>query len=185
MGLLIAPVKADEAPLGAINKALQNLPLQSGRFSQIQANGHQLRGDYHMDWPQRLRFNYDNGGPVITVKGKFIAVQDAPRLEPNWLPVGLTPLALIRDVVRDGIKSEMIVETDETAQSWAITLTDPSGDTPGQAILFFTKNSLTLYGWQLTDVQNLVTRLWLTEISIKAQLEAALFSVDYDETDDD
>ena len=193
-GLLSGPTLAQAAPndnvpsnvpLAAINRALQNLPPQSGRFQQILPNGTQITGEYHMDWPQRVRFSYDGGGAVITVKDGFIAVQDTPRAEPNWVPVSLTPLALIRRAIAQGISAAMLVEAEAGDAFWALTLRDPSGDTPGQATLFFTKAETTLYAWRLIDVQNLVTQLRLSGIRPQTNLDPALFHIDYDDEEDE
>ena len=171
--------------LTRINNALQNLSPQSGRFAQRQANGTDLRGSYYMQWPSRLRFSYDGDGPVITVKDNFIAVQERPRAEPNWLPVGLTPLGLIRQAVASGLRRAMIIDATQNDAAWAITLRDPEEATPGQATLYFAKPDMTLYGWQLVDAQNLVTRLWLSEINVQAKLDERLFAVDYDEDNEE
>lgn len=171
--------------LTQINRALQNLPPQSGRFAQQQANGTDLGGSYHMQWPSRLRFSYDGDGPVITVKDNFIAVQERPRAEPNWLPVGLTPLGLIRQAVTAGLRSDMIIAATQNETAWALTLHDPSDATPGQATLYFAKPDMTLYGWHLVDAQNLVTRLWLSEIRVDAKLDERAFDIEYDEDDEE
>lgn len=187
--ILVLPARAQEhlserVPLARINIALKNLPPQSGRFQQIMPNGTQTGGFYHMDWPQRVRFSYDGNGPVVTVKDSFIAIQDAPRAEPNWVPVSLTPLALIRQAIAQGVSTAMVSDAQAGDAFWALTLRDPSGEMPGQATLFFTKADTTLYAWRLIDAQNLVTQLRLSEITPKTQLEPALFHIDYDDDED-
>ena len=74
-----------------INQALKALPPMSGRFEQKLPNGSHATGSYAIDWPSRLRFAYDGDGGIVTVKGKFVAVQEQPGGEPNWFPVALTP----------------------------------------------------------------------------------------------
>ena len=54
----------------------------------------------------------------------------------GWLPVSLTPLALIRQAVADGVQPEMAVAFDAQPSYWALSLKDPSGETPGQRIIF-------------------------------------------------
>ena len=185
-----APTDGQGVPLAAINQALAALAPQSGRFRQAVANGTAVSGSYHMDWPQRLRFAYDAGGPVITVKGKFIAIQDAPRQEPNWIPVSLTPLALIRRAVAQGISSAMLVTAQRGAAAgagayWALTLRDPAAAIDGEATLFFTDKDYRLYAWRLVDTQNLITQISLSRITYHSQLAARVFDVDYDEPEED
>lgn len=185
---LITPLATkaqDAAQLARINKALQAMPPQSGGFVQQQANGSLLRGTYHMHWPNRLRFAYGADGPVITVRKNFLAVQDAPRAEPNWLPVSLTPLALIRQAVADGVRPVMVVAFDAQPSYWALSLKDPSGDTPGQATLYFSQPDGQLMGWQLVDVQNLVTQVQLVDRQTYQSLDEAVFAVDYDSEDEE
>lgn len=183
------PMDGKGVPLAAINQALASLAPQSGRFRQAVANGTAVSGSYHMDWPQRLRFAYDAGGPVITVKGKFIAIQDAPRQEPNWIPVSLTPLALIRQAVAQGISPAMLVTARRGAAGaeayWALTLRDPAAAIDGEATLFFTDKDYRLYAWRLVDAQNLVTQISLSRITDHAELAATVFDVNYDEPEED
>jgi len=197
--LAIAPVKAapdagapfaDAATQAAwikrINGALQDMPPVSGKFHQNLPNGGQATGSYAIDWPNRLRFAYESGGEtVVTVKGKFVAVQDAPGGEPNWFPVALTPLAVLRKAITDGIGATMVAGFTLRDNNYSIALKDPSGDLPGQAELFFTRHSDLLYAWRLTDVQNLVTLVRLSEIITHEALAPTYFEIiEYEEDDD-
>ena len=176
-GLLPA---AHAAELADINRALQNLPPQSGRFEQYLPNGGQAAGSFHIDWPQRLRFAYEPDGTVVTVKGRFVAVQERPEAEPNWFPVSLTPLAVIRSAVEHGIGSDMVTSFEVTDTHVAVGLADPAGELPGAAVLYFTPDALQLYAWRLADAQNLVTQTRLMQIRTVPQLDDAVFAITYD-----
>ncbi len=183
--LWMSPVQAASVTLDDINAALKNLPAQSGRFEQRLPNGTSVAGTYHMDWPARLRFAYDGGGALVTVRGKFVAIQDTPRGEPNWFPVSVTPLAVIRAAAQDGISPDMVARFEQNEQIVSVALRDPSGDLPGQATLFFTRPTMTLYAWRLVDVQNLVTQVRLSAITPKTSLDDALFAITYDDEDEE
>jgi hypothetical protein len=134
-----APARAQNpnVSLSEINAALKNIPPQSGRFEQSLPNGNMARGTYHMQWPARLRFAYEganDGGSIVTVKGKFVAVQEKPGAEPNWFPVSLTPLSVLRQAVRDGITQDMVRARDDSDSVIALTLHDPKGELPGVAL---------------------------------------------------
>ncbi len=177
----------DAARLEQINQGLKALPPQSGRFEQILPNGGMAEGRYLMDWPARLRFAYEGqrGGSVVTVKGKFVAVQETPGAEPNWFPVALTPLAVLRQAVADGIERAMLVEVQTEPAFIALSLRDPSGELPGTATLYFTRPDLQLYAWRLIDVQNVVTQVRLRDRKIHKSLSDSLFDIEYDDVFDD
>ena len=179
-------VTLSPARLADINRGLKALPPQSGRFEQIMPNGGLAAGTYHMDWPARLRFAYDDahGGAIVTVKGKFVAVQETARAEPNWFPVSLTPLAVLRQAVETGIQPAMVVAASETQEQLSLTLRDPKGDLPGTATLYFTGPDWQLYAWRLADVQNLVTQVRLSARSYPPALSDRIFDIDYDEADE-
>ena len=179
-------VTLSPARLADINRGLKALPPQSGRFEQIMPNGGLAEGTYHMDWPARLRFAYDDahGGAIVTVKGKFVAVQETARAEPNWFPVSLTPLAVLRQAVETGIQPAMVVAASETQEQLSLTLRDPKGDLPGTATLYFTGPDWQLYAWRLVDVQNLVTQVRLSARSYPPALSDRIFDIDYDEADE-
>lgn len=179
-------VTLSPARLADINRGLKALPPQSGRFEQIMPNGGLAEGTYHMDWPARLRFAYDDahGGAIVTVKGKFVAVQETARAEPNWFPVSLTPLAVLRQAVETGIQPAMVEAASETQEQLSLTLRDPKGDLPGTATLYFTGPDWQLYAWRLVDVQNLVTQVRLSARSYPSALSDRIFDIDYDEADE-
>ena len=165
------------------------MPPMSGRFEQKLPNGGHAEGSYAIDWPDRLRFAYDGGGGIVTVKGKFVAVQEQPGGEPNWFPVALTPLSVLRRAVADGIAANMVTDLTLREDNYSITLEDPSGELPGTAQLFFTRTGGALqgdrlYAWRLTDVQNLVTLVRLSEIITHDALEAGHFEIVEIEEDD-
>lgn len=231
IGLLLAPIQAwaDEptavAPtavvptanstadkdkwLPRINAALANMQALSGRFEQKLPNGGHAAGQYFIDWPQHLRFAYDVGSEsVVTVRGKYVAVQDAPGGLPNWFPVSLTPLAVIRQAVAEGLSADMLAAVTDEDAVFSATLKDPSGDVPGEAMLFFAKgakgakgtkdarddndqagpsgpNGDQLYAWRLVDAQNQVTLVRLREITRHKALDKSVFAiVENDESDD-
>lgn len=178
-----APALVAADTLAKVNQRLQNLPPQSGRFEQVLPNGTLARGSYHMDWPARLRFAYDTnvGGAIVTVKDDFVAVQETPRGEPNWFPVALTPLAVLRRAVAQGIGPAMLVAAEDEADFLALTLRDATGELPGTATLYFAKPGLSFYAWRLVDVQNLTTQLRLREQNYHASLSDRVFDIDYDD----
>lgn len=201
-----AVVDADILPdavtlaLAAINRELKRLPPQSGRFSQVLPTGGVAQGSYLMDWPERLRFAYtphvdgeyedEFGGErgdagVVTVRGEFVAVQDTPRAEPNWFPVSLTPLAVLRRAAAQGIQPAMVTAYQDEPDFLALTLHDPKGDLPGMATLYFSKPDFQLYAWRLVDVQNLVTQIRLYRERLYDEMPAHMFHIDYDEPDEE
>ena len=178
-------LEQDSAWLGRVNQALQAMPPLSGRFQQTLPNGAHAAGVYAIDWPNRLRFAYDIGGEsIVTVKGKFVAVQEVAGAEPNWFPVALTPLAVLRQAISDGISADMVSGFTLRDDNYSITLHDPSEELPGKAELFFTRKGDRLYAWQLTDVQNLVTLVRLSEIITHDALPRSTFDIIENEEDD-
>ena len=175
----------DKAWLARINQSLKAMPPLIGRFQQKLPNGAHAAGSYAIDWPNRLRFAYDVGGEsIVTVKGKFVAVQETAGAEANWFPVALTPLAVLRQAINDGIRADMVRDFTLRDYNYSITLTDPSAELPGQAQLFFTRTGDRLYAWQLTDVQNLVTMVQLSEIITHDSLPRNSFDIIENEEDD-
>lgn len=173
--------------LPRINAALSSMGAISGQFEQKLPNGAHAAGDYAIDWPQNLRFAYHhNGESVVTVKGKFVAVQERPGAAPNWFPVSFTPLAMIRQAVAEGIDAQNLIALDIQDEIYAATLRDPQGEVAGEATLYFTRADNQLYAWRLVDVQNLVTLVRLRAITRHETLDKSVFAiVENDESEDD
>lgn len=179
------------ALLDKVNLALKSLPVQIGRFEQVLPNGTKAGGRYHMQWPARLRFAYTHtqsgadGGSIVTVRDKFVAVQETQRAQPNWFPVSLTPLAVLRAAAQNGISQDMVLSFQDEAVFLSLELHDPSGALPGVATLYFTKDDFRLYAWRLVDVQNLVTQVRLFPEAFPSRLSERLFDIDYDDDFED
>ena len=124
----------------------------------------------------------------MTVKGKFVAVQEQPGGEPNWFPVALTPLSVLTPSHRAGHCARNGDDFTLREDNYSITLQDPSGELPGTAQLFFTRTGgarrRQALCWRLTDVQNLVTMVRLSEIITHEKLAASHFEIIEIEEDD-
>lgn len=165
-----------------LEAALRAIGPTSGSFEQQTGNGDTLKGRFHLDLPDRLRFAYTHGSQaIVTVSGRFIAVQDGPGGEANRFPVSATPLKFFRQAHTDGLDPALIAAADETDKAVSVTLRDPKGKSAGQISLFFAKPTMTLYAWRIIDAQNQQTTVVLGEMRRHVSLPASTFFVLEDE----
>ncbi len=179
------PAYADGPTLARLKQILADLPPLSGRFlqfdPQIGVQGGVLTGRFYLDLPQRAKFIYDApASSVITLRGNWLSVQEAPGGEANNFPVGSSPLALLRDGVR-GLTHEHIAVMRDGDGEIEIDLSDPTCETPGRLALQFALPAWQLLGWRATDVQNNVTQVTLSDYKTHKSLPKALFFVQEDE----
>ena len=165
-----------------LEAALRALGPTIGSFEQRSGNGDTLRGRFQMDLPERLRFAYTHGSQaIVTVSGRFIAVQDGPGGEANRFPVSATPLKFFREAHSKGVDAALIAAADDTTKALSVTLRDPKNKSGGQITLYFAKPDMRLTAWHIIDAQNQQTTIVLGEMERLDSLPASTFFVLEDE----
>jgi len=180
-----APAAAASAVLAAkVKQRLQTIGPLSGRFVQTTPGGAERQGMFWLDLPRYARFAY-RAAPqsIVTLRGNWLVVQDAPRAEANRFPVSATPLVMLRYGAKQLVPEAIIAEHRSATQA-AVTLADPQGDVAGQLTLHFALPDWRLTGWQVRDAQNLTTTVALRDVQRHDSLSPRLFDIEEDESEE-
>ncbi len=177
---VFTPVFANSQP-PEVRKAelyLKSLKTAKARFLQTTSSGPQLTGDFYLNRPGRLRFEYDAPlNDYIVADGTFIYFYDGDINEQSNAPIGHT-LAdfILRSDIRltdDDLKIERIMHVDNLVQ---ITLMQTNDIDSGSITLGFEKEPFRLKKWRVVDAMGATTEIELFDIQTGMDLPKSLFA---------
>jgi outer membrane lipoprotein-sorting protein len=175
-------VKDIPAESARVESYLNSLGRAKARFVQTSHNGIQLQGDFYLDRPGKLRFNYD--APMedyVVADGFFIYFYDAELGEQTNAPIGQT-LAdfLLRDNI--SLSDDITVDNIKRGGGYLQVILSQTND-PGAGALHLAfkedsskNNALTLNKWRVIDAQGLITEVELSQLKTNIDLPRGLFS---------
>jgi outer membrane lipoprotein-sorting protein len=150
-----------------------------GQFVQLNPDGKKLRGRIYVKRPGRFRFDYaPPSKQVIISDGTYLAVQDLDIKTDDRYELDRTPFRLLLRKDVDLIRDANILDVQEVEDLIVLALRDKSPDAPGRIkLVIATKPKLELKEWITTDAQNLDTRVELSNIDVKEELDAKVFEI--------
>jgi outer membrane lipoprotein-sorting protein len=178
----VASVTLDAKQLEAVKQVsvyFNDLANLKGNFLQTSADNKRLRGKFYVKRPGRLRFEYSlPSRQLIVSDGQQLAIQDLDINTDDRLALDQTPFRILLRKDVDLLRDANISEVQETDDLVIVTLQDKSPDAPGKIRLFLSKAPvLELKEWVTSDSQGLDTRVEVSSLNTKEDLDAALFKI--------
>ncbi|WP_375382090.1 outer membrane lipoprotein carrier protein LolA [uncultured Sphingomonas sp.] len=172
--VLAAPVAAAPTPavpatgdLGLVQRHLQALDTMTAAFVQTDRAGKVLTGTLTLKKPGRIRFQYQQGVPILIVAegGALTFVDYSVKQVQRW-PIKNSPLAVLLDPDRDITRYAHVVSSD--ARTISVDAVDPKHPEYGRITLIFAREpaapaGLTLEGWVMLDSQGNRTTVRLAD----------------------
>ena len=176
---IFAPAENRDAALAAINSYLDGLDVLTGSFLQIEPTGAVSTGEFWLDRPGRVRFEYADPHPfTIVADGATYTVWDRELEDVNTrVPLRETPLNMFlrRDVNlgRDAI----VVDVRESPEELAVTLKDPDERVEGLLTLVFARPAIELRRMITTDATGAETEIAFTSTTRGGRVDPAMFVI--------
>ncbi len=172
--VLAAPVAAAPTPavpatgdLGLVQHHLQALDTMTAAFVQTDRMGKVLTGTLTLKKPGRIRFQYQQGVPILIVAegGALTFVDYSVKQVQRW-PIKNSPLAVLLDPDRDITRYAHVVSSD--ARTISVDAADPKHPEYGRITLIFAREpaapaGLALQGWVMLDSQGNRTTVRLAD----------------------
>lgn len=160
--------------LAAMNAELNAIQRLQGRFVQTAPDGARVAGNFYLERPGRLRFEYDPPATLLIVSdGSVVAMRDTALRTTERTPLRSTPLSLILSERIDLERNARIIRVSRQAPWTLVTARDRSGQTDGAITLHF--NNGELRSWDVVDATGARTRVTLSEVTRPASLDRSLF----------
>ena len=161
--------KAQAAKVSSYLSSLQTL---SGNFVQVGPDGSRTKGDFYIQKPGKVRFEYDPPTPIaIIADGSSLAVRDRKLATQDIYPLSQTPLRFLLSDRIDLLKDTNVVSV--TADDVFISVTIEE-----KQALIGTKDGQ-LKQWTVTDPQGYDTTVAVYNLDANKKVDPGLFKIDF------
>ena len=168
--------------VGRVSAYLSSVRLMSGDFVQVGPDGRKTEGQFYIQKPGRVRFEYQAPSPIeLIADGQSVVVRDRKLATQDLYPLSQTPLRflvadhidLLRDTTVTGVTSDDVFNTVIIEEKQVI------GGTHRLMLMFGAKD-LELRQWTVTDPQGYDTTVAIYNVDSKKTPKPELFVINYE-----
>ena len=173
-----ATQKAQAAKVSAYLSSLQTLV---GNFVQVGPDGSKIKGDFYIQKPGKVRFEYDAPSPIaIIADGSSLAVRDTKLATQDIYPLSQTPLRFLLSDRIDLLKDTNVVSVTADDVFISVTIEEKQAliGTSRLMLMVGTKDGQ-LKQWTVTDPQGFDTTVAVYNIDTSKKVDPGLFKIDF------
>jgi outer membrane lipoprotein-sorting protein len=172
--------KAQAAKISTYLSSLQTLV---GSFVQVGPDGTKTRGEFYIQKPGKVRFEYEAPNPIaIVADGSMVAVRDRNLATQDLYPLSQTPLRYLLSDRIDLLKDTNVVSV--TADDLFISVTIEE-----RQLLMGTSRLMLMVGardgqlkqWTVTDPQGYDTTVAVYNLDTSKKVDPGMFKIDFTE----
>ena len=170
--------KTQAAKVSAYLSSLQTLV---GNFVQVGPDGSKTKGDFYIQKPGKVRFEYDAPSPIdIIADGSSVAVRDRKLATQDIYPLSQTPLRYLLSDRIDLMKDTNVVSV--TADDLFVSVTIEEKQAligTSRLMLMVGAKDGQLKQWTVTDPQGYDTTVAIYNLDSSKKLDPGLFKIDF------
>jgi outer membrane lipoprotein-sorting protein len=170
--------KAQAAKVSSYLSSLQTLV---GNFVQVGPDGSKTRGDFYIQKPGKVRFEYDPPTPIdIIADGSSLVVRDRNLATQDIYPLSQTPLRFLLSDRIDLMKDTNVVNV--TADDVFISVTIEERQAlvgTSRLMLMIGAKDGQLKQWTVTDPQGYDTTIAVYNLDSTKKVDPSLFKIDF------
>jgi outer membrane lipoprotein-sorting protein len=170
--------KAQAAKVSSYLSSLQTLV---GNFVQVGPDGSKTKGDFYIQKPGKVRFEYDAPSPIaIIADGSSLAVRDTKLATQDIYPLSQTPLRFLLSDRIDLLKDTNVVNV--TADDIYISVTIEEKQAligTSRLMLMVGVKDGQLKQWTVTDPQGYDTTIAVYNVDSTKKVDPGLFKIDF------
>jgi len=170
--------KAEAAKVSSYLSSLQTLV---GNFVQVGPDGSKSTGDFYIQKPGKVRFEYDAPSPIaIIADGSSVAVRDSKLATQDIYPLSQTPLRYLLSDRIDLMKDTNVVSV--TADDLFISITIEEKQAligTSRLMLMVGAKDGQLKQWTVTDPQGYDTTVAVYNLDASKKPDPGLFKIDF------
>jgi outer membrane lipoprotein-sorting protein len=174
---------ADQRALAdKVSAYLSNIHTLVGNFVQVGPDGSRTEGDFYIQKPGKVRFDYEPPSRIdIIADGQSVVVRDRKLATQDLYPLSQTPLRFLLsdriDLMRD--TNLVGVYADDTFVTVVIEEKQPLVGT-NRLMLMFGAKDLKLRQWTVTDPQGYDTTVAVYNLDTTKRPDPAMFKINYE-----
>jgi outer membrane lipoprotein-sorting protein len=164
-----------------VSAYLTRVQVMSGDFAQIGPDGRQSKGQFYVQKPGKVRFDYDSPSRIdIIADGSSVVVRDRKLATQDVYPLSQTPLRFLLadriDLLRDTTVTS--VSADDTYVTVVVEERQALIGTSRMMMMFGAKD-FQLKQWVVTDPQGYDTTVALSNLDTAKRPDPNMFKIDY------
>ena len=170
--------KAQAAKVSSYLSSLQTLV---GNFVQVGPDGSKTRGDFYIQKPGKVRFEYDDPTPIaIIADGSSLAVRDKKLATQDIYPLSQTPLRFLLSDRIDLLKDTNVVNVTADDVFVSVTIEEKQAliGTSRLMLMVGAKDGQ-LKQWTVTDPQGYDTTVAVYNLDSSKKVDPGLFKIDF------
>jgi len=173
-----ASQKAQAAKVSTYLSSLQTL---AGNFVQVGPDGSKTKGDFYIQKPGKVRFEYDDPSPIdIIADGSAVAVRDRKLATQDIYPLSQTPLRYLLSDRIDLMKDTNVVSVTSDDLFVSVTIEEKQAliGTSRLMLMVGAKDGQ-LKQWTVTDPQGYDTTVAIYNLDSSRKPDPSLFKIDF------
>jgi outer membrane lipoprotein-sorting protein len=170
-----------KAQAARVSSYLSSLQTLVGNFVQVASDGSKTKGDFYIQKPGKLRFEYDAPSQIAVVAdGSSLVVRDTKLATQDVYPLSQTPLRFLLSDRIDLLKDTNVVSitADDVFVSVTIEEKNLLVGTSRLMLMIGTKDGQ-LKQWTVTDPQGYDTTVAVYNLDTSKKVDPGLFKIDF------
>ncbi len=170
-----------KAQAARVSSYLSSLQTLVGNFVQVAADGSKTKGDFYIQKPGKVRFEYDDPSQIaIVADGSSLVVRDKKLATQDVYPLSQTPLRFLLSDRIDLLKDTNVVSitADDVFISVTIEEKNVRVGTSRLMLMIGTKDGQ-LKQWTVTDPQGFDTTVAVYNLDTSKKVDPGLFKIDF------
>jgi outer membrane lipoprotein-sorting protein len=170
-----------KAQAAKVSNYLSSLQTLVGNFVQVGPDGSKTKGDFYIQKPGKVRFEYDPPSPIdIVADGSSLVVRDRKLATQDVYPLSQTPLRYLLSDRIDLLKDTNVVNVTADDVFVSITIEEKQVLTgTSRMMLMIGAKDGQLKQWTITDPQGYDTTVAVYNLDTSKKVDPGLFKIDF------
>ena len=170
-----------KAQAAKVSAYLSSLSTLVGNFVQVGPDGSKTQGDFYIQKPGKVRFEYDAPSPIdIVADGSSLVVRDRKLATQDVYPLSQTPLRFLLSDRIDLMKDTNVVNVSADDVFVSVTIEEKQALVgTSRLMLMFGAKDGQLKQWTVTDPQGYDTTIAVYNLDSSKKLDPGMFKIDF------
>jgi outer membrane lipoprotein-sorting protein len=188
-----APVQDNQSPAAAfdasqrsmlekVNTYFNSVTTLIGKFVQVGPDGGKTEGQFYMQKPGKIRFEYDPPSNIELISdGDSVAVRDRKLVTQDIYPLSQTPLKFLLSNKLDLMKDANVVGVFQDELFVTVVIEEKSVIAgTNRLMIMFSKKDMQLKQWTVTDPQGYDTTVAVSNLDPNKKPDPQLFKINFE-----
>jgi outer membrane lipoprotein-sorting protein len=180
-GSTTALTPKQRAIIERVDNYLSGTQVLSGKFVQVGPDGRRSQGEFFIEKPGKVRFDYDAPSPIsIVADGQTVVVRDTRLATQDVYPLSQTPLRFLLADHVDLLKDTNLVAVYADDVFITVVVEEKNGIVgTSRLMIMFSAKDMQLKQWTVTDPQGYDTTVAVYNLDTTKKPDPGMFHIDF------